>query len=84
MIHHVFAVYDTKLTAYATPFFMPTVAAAKRAFAGAVEDPSTMLHKHPSDFALYHVGEFDDESGALNSCLPENLGLASSYLRSEV
>lgn len=79
----VFAVLDLKIGTYASPFFMPTVASAKRAFAGAANDPGTMLFKHPDDFALYHLGEFDDESGQLTACLPDNLGLAVTFQRKE-
>lgn len=79
MIHKVFSVFDTKIGSFAQPFFMPTVPAAKRAFQGAVNDPSTMLYKHSSDYALFCLGEFDDESGDLRSSPPENLGLASTY-----
>lgn len=81
MIHRIFSVLDLKIGAYASPFFMPTVAAAKRAFSGACNDPSTMLYKHPEDFSLYLLGEFDDESGAVTPVQPENLGLAASYKR---
>lgn len=81
MIMKVFAVFDTKIGTYGQPFFMSTVPSAKRAFQGACNDPSTMLHKHPADFALFLLGEFDDESGALSTLPPENLGLASNFVQ---
>lgn len=82
MIHKIFAVLDTKLNTYAQPFFMPTVPSALRAFAGACNDPSTMLSKHPTDFSLFLLGEFDDETGEVHSVKLENLGMAASFVRS--
>lgn len=76
----VFSVFDSKVGSFATPWCSPTVASGRRAFAGAVADASSMLHKHPGDYALFLVGEFDEQTGALSACAPENLGLASSYL----
>lgn len=81
MIIRIFAVLDTKIGSFAQPFFMSTVPAAKRAFMEACNDPSTMLHKHPGDFSLYLLGEFNDENGQLTPLQPDNLGTAASYVR---
>nr|QJB20101.1 MAG: nonstructural protein [Microvirus sp.] len=83
MIQRMFAVFDMKIGSYAQPFFLPSVPAAKRAFRDAASDPSTMLHKHPADYALFYLGDFDDETGSIVGIQPENLGLASSFLNSE-
>lgn len=78
----VFAVYDNKIGTYAQPFFSQTISAAKRSFVDAASDPSTLLSKHPEDFSLFHLGEFDDSTGFLDPLTaPENLGLAASYLK---
>jgi len=79
----VFAVFDSKVGAFATPWCSPTIASGSRAFAGACEDRSSMLFKHPADYALFLVGEFDESTGALVPCVPENLGFASSFIVQE-
>lgn len=73
MIHKMFSVYDEKAKAYLPPFFLHTVGMAHRAFADAVNDPSHMFAKHPEDFYLFRVGEFNDESGVVESVVPMEL-----------
>lgn len=65
MIHQAFAIKDTKAAAFAPPFFMPRMEAAVRAFTDACSGGDTMLTKHPDDFALYCIGEYDDARGLL-------------------
>lgn len=78
----VFSVYDHKAAVYGTPFFMPNVAMAVRAFTDLVEDNRTMVSKHPEDFVLYQVGEFDDDRGVLNALDPKiDLGTASNFVK---
>lgn len=61
----IFAVYDSKVAAYAQPFHMESIGAAIRAFADTCEDPQSMLCKHPHDFTLFQIGEYDDTTGTL-------------------
>lgn len=61
----IFAVRDSALKAFAQPMFMPTIGVALRMFTDEVnrQDPNNALNKHPEDYELYHLGEFDDELG---------------------
>jgi len=68
MIHKAFSVKDLKAGAFAPPFFMPSVPPAIRAFGDAVLHRDELMSRHPDDFVLYCVGEFDD-----------NLGLMAGY-----
>lgn len=80
MIQGVFAVYDLKLRAYMTPFFMSNREVAVRAFATAVNEQGTQLHAHPSDFTLFQLGSFNDELGVIEMLQEHvNLGLAAHY-----
>lgn len=49
--------------------FLPQISddAAQRAFAMAINNPGTMLNFQPSDFELYKIGEFDTETGRIES-----------------
>lgn len=69
-----FSVFDRKSESFQRPFFMPSKGAALRAVADEVNrksDENNMLAKHPMDFALYAVGEFNEQNGDFNGHPPE-------------
>lgn len=77
MTQGIFAVLDTKIGYFGTPFFAQNSAYAVRMFRDAALDPSTLFAKHPEDFFLYRLGTFDGESGYVEALSkPENLGSA--------
>lgn len=62
----IFAIYDKKAQAYILPHFFAQKGQAIRAFEDAVNEtanPHNQISKHPSDFVLAHLGEFDDRLG---------------------
>lgn len=63
MIKNLFSVYDKKAGVYSNPFTQITPAAALRDFGQATNDPESLLYSNPEDFDLYHLGQFEDESG---------------------
>jgi len=81
MIQKIFAIRDIKAGNYATPFFMPSNGLAIRAFSDLVSDPKTTINRHPDDFQLFVIGEYDDNSGEIISTKPEFLSNASEYLK---
>ncbi len=56
----IFTVYDTKALAYLPPFFLPNELMAKRVFGDMADDITHQFGKHPEDYSLYEMGEFDD------------------------
>lgn len=67
----VFSIYDTQAETYNTPFFMKSIGQAVRAFTDLVNNPQTDVAKHPSDYILFEVAEWDDEGGQFqpkNAC----------------
>nr|WAE43907.1 MAG: nonstructural protein [Microviridae sp.] len=81
MIHKIFAVYDSKVEAYLPPFFMAARGQAIRAFVDSATDSSTQLGKHPTDFTLFELGEYDDSNARFTIHLtPISLGIASELL----
>lgn len=83
MISAMFAVFDQKAKAYMQPFFSQSAGTAARAFAVAVNDPTTMLSKHPEDFSLWEIGVFDDDSAYIHALSPlKNVCLAISLKES--
>lgn len=67
MKSQVFAVFDTKVRAFMTPYFAQTEEAGIRSFVNAAQDQNTMLCKNPEDFVLFHLGEYDDSDGSFNT-----------------
>lgn len=63
----IFAVYDSKVEAYMSPFFMQTKGQAVRAYQDTISDPKTAFNKHPADFTLFEIGEWDDKNAAIIS-----------------
>ncbi|QCS36309.1 nonstructural protein [Capybara microvirus Cap1_SP_228] len=61
----VFSVHDTKVGAYANPFFVRTRGEAVRSFSDACQDDSLPFKRHPGDYVLYLVGSWDETSGRI-------------------
>ena len=66
MILKMFSVYDTKAEAYHQPFCTTTQSLAIRSFMDTANDESTSIGKHPADFNLFYLGEYDDHTGSFN------------------
>lgn len=75
-----FSVYDIKAKTYCAPFIATNNAVAIRDFSHAANHPDTPVSQYPSDYILYKIGDFNDETGELMSSLPHNLGRASDYI----
>lgn len=67
MILQCFSIFDSKAAAFAPPFFMARPELALRAFRDLAADPAASIAKHPEDYSLYLVGEFDDATGMLKA-----------------
>lgn len=63
----VFSIFDVKVGAYMQPFFLRTVGEAERAFEGLLLDGNSMISRHPADFTLFEIGQFDEARGALQA-----------------
>lgn len=75
-----FCVYDSKSQMFNTPFYSTTTGSAMRSFQDLVNDPQTLPFKHPGDFVLYEIGEFDDNTGTVrNYSEHHHLGIGSQF-----
>lgn len=70
MILLAFAVHDSKVGVFNAPFFQRTKGEAIRGFTDAKNDPQSMLNKHPSDYSLWLLGEWNDADGLFTSGKP--------------
>lgn len=81
MIYKVFSVHDSAADAYLPPWFCRTVGEATRSFEEAANDVNHSFGRHPSDFTLFELGEFDDETGMISMLkTSSNLGKALDYV----
>jgi len=75
-----YTVYDSKVEAYLTPFFLPNADMAIRVFTDCANDSAHQFCRWASDYTLFQIGEYDDTSGRLLAIAEHiNLGLAASY-----
>lgn len=70
MILKVFAIHDAKAGFFQVPFLMTSVGQAIRAVTDLAADPSSMLARHPGDFSLYQIAEWDDASAMFSALVP--------------
>lgn len=60
-----FCTYDRASESYSPPFAAPHAGVAIRGFSDAITNPAmdTYISKHPDDFDLFEIGEFDASTG---------------------
>jgi hypothetical protein len=66
-------VYDVAVGAYLQPFFTRSRGEAIRTFVDACSDAKHQFAKYPADYILMYLGEFDDQSGTVESVTPFSL-----------
>lgn len=76
----VFSVFDSKIGAFAQPFFSSNISTAQRAFAYAANDPTTDIGRFPADMALFHLGTWDNDTCEFDLITPFRLSLAISFV----
>ncbi len=62
-----YLVFDTQAEIYAKLFPERTDASAMRVFAAAIADPETPLHVAPSDYILFRIGQYSEDTGVLEA-----------------
>lgn len=76
----VFSVYDSKVGVYETLFTFRTTGEAIRSFSVICTDPKSKFCVHPTDFALFELGTFDDSTAKVDLYpVPKSLGLAQEF-----
>lgn len=83
MIYKVYSIFDSKLEAYMLPQCRRSRGEVLREFTDAVnnDNPDNGIGKHPEDFHLFEIGEYDDQTGMVQSCTPVSLGCAIEFVK---
>jgi len=79
----VFSVYDHKAKAYLPPFFMGEQGQAIRSFKDAVNSDGHQFCRHPEDYTLFEIGDFNDSTGELTPHKAELLCNALMLVKGE-
>lgn len=66
MTYGIYAIKDS-LNGFMSPIVDSNDPSAVRNFAHAMSDNKSVFYTHPSDFTLYKLGEYDSESGFIES-----------------
>lgn len=76
----IFCVYDSKAEAYLNPVFAVNAAVVVRSFTAAAVDPNSDFGRHPADYTLFELGEFDPGKGLFSLLeVKQVLGTALEY-----
>lgn len=76
-----FSVFDSAAKLFLPTFEARTIEEAIRRFRSTVNHAESNISKYPEDYTLFHLGEFNQESGELLSLpTPHSLGLAVTFL----
>lgn len=80
MMLKMYAIRDNKADVFFTPFFSQNNATALRIFTDLANDQSTSIAKHPMDYELFEIGDFDDGSCVIDNHSPVSLGVAVHFV----
>lgn len=82
MIQQVFCYFDSKAEVYLQPFFAQAKGSAIRSFSDLVNDASSTFGKHPSDFVLFYIGEYNHQNAEFTPLTPTSLGVGNEFVNS--
>ena len=75
-----FTVYDSKAETFMPPFFVPSKGLAIRAFEDCVNSNDHHFGKHPADYTLFYLGEFNSDNAAFSCETKQSVGNGVEFL----
>jgi len=77
MRYKVLAIRDRAIDSYGQPFYSTSVGGAIRSFSDEVNRAAenNQLNRHPEDFDLFLLGEFDDQTGEFDTTRPAQVAV---------
>jgi len=80
----IFAIYDSGVSSWRLPMFGRARGEILRWWTEAVNNAQSDFSKHPGDFTLFHIGNWDDEKCSFDLFkAPVSLGVAVEYIKKE-
>ncbi len=84
MKQYVFAVFDSKSEMFNQPMFFKAKGEALRAFEDEANRPDSAIFKHPGDYTLFLIGDYNVDTGLLTPMpTPTSLGLGVEFQNPE-
>lgn len=65
MLLQIIATRDIVSNCYSNLMCVPSLGGAVRSFGDECTKPGTQFNQHPEDYELWHIGEYEDESGTI-------------------
>lgn len=83
--YFVVAVRDRTADVYGMPYFVASIGAAIRGFSDEVnrKDENNLLARHPEDFDLFQLGEYDDADASFECGVPRQLAVGKDLIVSK-
>lgn len=78
MKHRLYCIRD-KYTGFAQPTIFANDNVAVRYFKDLCLNAGNVITNNPADFDLYHIGNFDEETGELDSIMPVFIVAGNSF-----
>lgn len=63
----IYAIKDQAIEAFSQPFFVQAQGQAVRMFMDETKNEQSQLNKHPQDFELWYLGEFNEQDGVITA-----------------
>jgi len=82
MKQNIYAVKDIVAEEFQPPFFLKNDAVAIKEFGKACENKETQWNQFPQDYSLYYLGNFDTETGKIDSKESKQLANATQFVTS--
>lgn len=83
MKHDLYTVFDEKAQCFTAPFNFNNTSMAKRAFGNSINDPKHNFGMNPSDYTLFKIAEYDDNTAELVT-MKVSLGNGIEFLKPEL
>lgn len=69
----ILSIYDKATRCYMRPFFCVTLSHGTRLFSDLLTEPNHEVSRHPEDYSLFYIGEWDDQTGSIVSVPAEHI-----------
>lgn len=81
MRYKIVCVRDRAADVFGQPIFVASLGVALRSFSDEVNNKESNINKHPDDYDLYELGEFDDNEGLFYANHPRQIAVGKEQLR---
>lgn len=76
-----YSLRDAKADIFHPPFYKKTHGEAERDFTELTRDEKSMISKYPEDYDLFYCGEYDDQTGLVESLkTPQHIAKAITVI----